>query len=58
MHRFYRAAKKNVASLILTLTILGGIFENFTFPFLWGDGICQTLNEDDPPQEKSIEPEI
>jgi hypothetical protein len=58
MHRLYKAAKKTVAGLILTFTIFSGIFQNFTSLFSWGDGFCQTLDEDDPPQKNPIEPYI
>ncbi len=57
MKQFLRTVKQTVVTLILTIAISSGVFQNFTFPSSWGNGICQTLDEDDPPSQKPIQPE-
>ncbi|MDE7326558.1 MAG: hypothetical protein K2N63_09810 [Lachnospiraceae bacterium] len=58
MYRLIKATKKGVLGLVLTFSIFSGIIQFITSPSSWGDGYCQTLDEDDPPSQKSIEPEI
>lgn len=56
MKRLFKAARQTIPMLVLSITLFFGIFHGFDFPFDWGDGVCQTLEEDDMPAPKPITP--
>ncbi len=49
MKQVFKTAKQFIFTFILSITLFFGIFQDFVFPWITGDGMYQTLDEIDPP---------
>ncbi|MDE6875313.1 MAG: hypothetical protein K2P87_12740 [Lachnospiraceae bacterium] len=56
MKRFLKTAKHVIPVLLLSTSLSLGILGDFISLLSWGDGMCQTLDEDDIPIKRPITP--
>ena len=57
MKQIFKTAKQSIFTFILSITLFFGIFQDFAFAWITGDGMYQTLDEIDPPSPTKDIPE-
>lgn len=57
MKKLFKTIKRSTCLLLLTTALFSDLFGSLTFPGIWEDGMCQTLDNDRPPEKIPITPE-